>query len=86
VVETDDGGATTTTYTVSSGDDHEAVTVDGATVVEVINTFAVMPQAGSSSTVLLLRWASALLLAGTLAVGLGRRRRIRALATVRSTP
>ncbi len=74
VTETDDGGATTTSYTVSNGDDHEAVTVDSATSVEVTNTFAVMPEAGSSSTMLLLRWASALLAAGAAAVLLGRRR------------
>jgi hypothetical protein len=85
VTETDDGGATTTSYTVSNGDDHEAVTVGAVTTVEVVNTFGLMPDAGSSSVMLLLRWASALLVVGTLAVGLGRRRRIRALATVRST-
>ena len=74
VTETDDGGATSTTYLVSNGDDRAAVVVDGPTTVKVTNTFAVLPVAGSSTTMLLLRWAAGLLVLGVLAVGLSRRR------------
>jgi hypothetical protein len=74
VVETDSGGATSTSYQITGGQRPEAITVRGDVTVTVTNTFGGwMPTTGSSVGLLLIQWAIGLIGAGMLTLRAARR-------------